>query len=151
VPPDLALASALAQPSAVSPLGVWFRGARRSLALVATLDCHAHLLLIDSDLGRLLRRCSAVLVRLGPDVAAVPADELIRVRALRIVAGLPYVPTIEALCALFPDSRDVPAGVEVPLRHRSAEEILAACATARTPILCSRVVYGRVGAARGGG
>ena len=74
---------------------------------------------------------------------AVPADDLIRMRVLRIVAGLPYLPTLEMVRALFPGALDGADSIAVPLRHRTAEEVLAACARARIPIARSRVIYDR--------
>jgi hypothetical protein len=132
---------------------VWLRGARTwrgILVLKSRPHPDPQLVLIDRDLGRLLERCPAVLVSLGAGVAIVPAEQLIRVRALQVVAGLPYTSTytqsVQALCALFPDLRGSAAGLEIPLRQRSAEEVLAACAAAGTPILRSRVVYGSLDA-----
>jgi hypothetical protein len=99
---------------------------------------------VDGDLGRLLRCCAAVIVRLGSEVVAVSPEELNRVRTLRVVAERPHLPTAGAIHALFSDARDVPAGLEVPLAWRSAEEVLAACAAIGVPVLSSRIVYGRI-------
>jgi hypothetical protein len=150
IPAEWLLADAVARAPHEAPLGIWL-SARRPLTVVAMRGGRSRILLIDGDLGRLLRRCVSIVVRLGTEVATVSADALIRVRALRVVAGLPYLPTRDMLHALFSDALDAPSGVEVPLARRSAEEVLAACAAARTTVLFSRVVYGRISMDHGGG
>jgi len=136
-------------------LGIWL-SSRRPLSVVAISGGQQRILLIDGDLGRLLRRCTSILVRVGADAVVVSADELIRVRALRVVAGLPYVPTSSRSTSpahsvshlLCSEAHAAPVGVYIPLGYRSAEEVLAAYAAARVPVLFSQVVYGRVAADR---
>lgn len=83
-------------------------------------------------------------MRIGREIVVLSSDELIRVRALRVVAGVPYLPSLAVLGALFPDTLRVAGGVEIPLRESSAEEVLAACVRARLPILRTQVIYRRV-------
>lgn len=137
----LAAIAALAPNSELA--GVWVRGICR-LVGVRFFDksrrCRSTLLL-SADLGRLLRSCPSIVVRVGGQPLVMSADALIRVRALRIIAGVPYIPSAGALGALFPGARHTARVAEVPLCRWTAEEVLAACAGAGVPILRSTVVY----------
>src|SRR3954467_9705920 len=85
--PSSSLASVLREVAAGERLGVWLRGigpkVRRGCAAGARLAP-------SRDLGALLCRCDRVAVRHGGGTVLLPADELIRLRVLEIVLGLPY-------------------------------------------------------------
>ena len=141
----LAELAALGRGVASSALvGVWLRAGGRPVRLTTYHGHHRCRFLFSRDLGWLLRHCASVAVRIGREIVMLSSDELIRVRALRVVAGIPYLPSLAALGALFPDMLRVAGGVEISLRQSSAEEVLAACARARLPILRTRVIYRRV-------
>jgi hypothetical protein len=127
------------------PLGVWLRGSGRPALLRVRWNGSRRALILSPDLGGLLRRCVWIAVRVRePSRSAVTvarSEDLILTRALRVVTALPYLPTADILQSLFPDVCGGPAGIEIPLECRSPEEVLAACAAARVPILASRVVY----------
>ena len=97
--PLSSLASVLRQALPGERLGAWVRGIgprlRRGRAGGAGLT-------LSGDLGALLRRCDRVAVRHGAEPVVLPADELIGLRVLEIVLGLPYLPAAERLQALYP-------------------------------------------------
>lgn len=147
LPADFPLAAVGADARACAPLGVWLFGVRRAVSIVAVRVRRRSPLLIDGDLGRLLLRCPAIAVRLGAAAAVVPAEELTRVRVLRIVPSRNDRLALAALHGLFPSATASARGVEIVLGQHSAEELLAACACARVPIVRSQVVYGALPAA----
>src|SRR5881396_1189414 len=102
LPADFPLAAIAADARTYAPLGIWVFGVQRTVPLVAVSAWRRRPLLIDGDLGRLLRRCPAVAVRLGAAATVVPADELARARLLRIVTRGTDRLAVAALHGLFP-------------------------------------------------
>jgi hypothetical protein len=100
-------------------------------------------LLIGPDLGALLRRCTRVAVRHGPDVVAYEAARLIAWRTLQVVTGTPCLPAFERLRALFPDLCVRESRLWLPIGLGGPEEALAACAAARISVVSSRIDYRR--------
>ena len=101
--PAWSLLSVVRQAAPGERLGAWVRGIgpriRRGRAAGA-------LLALSGDLGALLRCCDRVAVRHGLEPVLLPADELIGLRVLEIVLGLPYLPAAERLQALYPSLRN---------------------------------------------
>jgi hypothetical protein len=129
----------LARPAAV--LGVWLRTCVRPAAIRCRGPGGPRHLLAAEDLGYLLRRCREVAVRDGDRVARVPSGVLLGWRVLEIVLATPYLPSAEQLRAMFPACRLREGVIALPIGLGSAEEALAACATARLPVAATRIVY----------
>jgi hypothetical protein len=128
-------ALALAHPGEL--LGAWVRLGRWPLHLRAG----GRALHASADLGRLLRRCSRVLVRSGGGVVVVDAERLIAWRTLQIVVGAPYLPTVDGLRLLYPGLRVEHGRIALPLGLDGAEPALAACAAARIPVAATWIDY----------
>ena len=99
------------------------------------------LLLVSSDLGYLLGRCSEVALREGKRTRVVAADMVIHWRALQVATATPYLPGIRRLLAQFPGMSASANGLLVPLRLVSPEEVLARCAGEGVRATGSRVIY----------
>ncbi|HUR94350.1 MAG TPA: hypothetical protein VMY76_07190 [Gemmatimonadales bacterium] len=119
------------------PLGAWVRLARWPLHLRAG----GRALLAATDLGYLLRRCAAVLVRQGEHPLVIAADRLIAWRTLQIVIGAPYLPAVRELRAIYPGLRVQDGRLALPLGLDGAEPALAACAAARIPVAATWIEY----------
>lgn len=100
-----------------------------------------YLVLVSSDLGYLLGRCSEVALREGERTRVVPADMVIHWRALQVATATPHLPGIQRLLAQFPGMHASANGLLVPLRLLSPEEVLARCAVEGVRVTGSRVVY----------
>ena len=138
LPPETPLGCVLRLAGPGSRLGAWVRGCRR---LARVRGPGARVLLLGADLGALLRHCERVVVRDGRSLALVPASRLIQWRVLEVVLGTPYLPPPSQLRALFPSHHAGPGRLAVPLGLGSAEEVLAACAAERVPVVSSAIVY----------
>ena len=136
--PLSSLASVLRQALPGERLGAWVRGigprVRRGRAGGAGLT-------LSGDLGALLRRCDRVAVRHGAEPVVLPADELIGLRVLEIVLGLPYLPAAERLQALYPALRCHGGVLAFPVGADPPEEVLGHCAQGRIPVAASRIRY----------
>lgn len=132
------LASVLRHPGPGERLGAWVRGigarARYGHAAGARL-------VLSGDLGVLLRRCDRVAVRHGAEPVLLTADELIGLRVLEIVLGMPYLPAAERLEALYPALRSHGGVLVLPVGADSPEEVLGRCAASRIPVAASRIRY----------
>jgi hypothetical protein len=132
------LASVLRDVAPGERLGAWVRGigprVRRGCAAGARLA-------LSSDLGALLCRCDRVAVRHGGGTVLLPADELIRLRVLEIVLGLPYLPAAERLQAWYPSLRQSGDVLALPVGAEPPEEVLGRCAQIRIPVAASRIRY----------
>lgn len=119
-------------------LGVWVRGIGPRLR-------HGHVgrarLAVSGDLGTLLRRCDRVAVRHGVEPVILPADELIGLRVLEIVLGLPYLPAAERLQTLYPALRCHGGVLALPVGGDPPEEVLGCCAQRGIPVAASRIRY----------
>jgi hypothetical protein len=122
-------------------VGAWVRGNGRHLPLLLRSCNRQAQILLSGDLGSLLRRCSLVAVRVGTQPQLLRAEELIRCRALRIVTGVPYLPSADQLKSLFPDVQLEPTGFSIPIGDRPPEEVLGLCLTRGIPVLESRISY----------
>jgi hypothetical protein len=122
-------------------LGAWVGRVRWPLHLRAG----GRALLIASDLGFLLRRCGHVLVRHRDAALVLDADRLIAWRTLQIVVGAPYLPQVQALCAIYPGLRVARGRIALPIGLDGAEPALAACAAARVPVAATWIDYGGPG------
>ncbi len=71
----------------------------------------------------------------------VPAAVLVGWRVLEIVLAAPYLPAPDQLRALFPRARVREGVLALPIGLGSAEEALAACASARLPVAATRIGY----------
>jgi hypothetical protein len=136
--PSSSLASVLREVAPGERLGAWVRGigsrVRRGYAAGARLA-------VSGDLGALLRRCDRVAVRHGGGVVLLPADELIRLRVLEIVLGLPYLPAAERLQAWYPSLRQSGGVLALGVGAEAPEEVLGRCAQIRLPVAASRIRY----------
>lgn len=126
----------LAQPD--EAMGVWLRGRR-----AAGIRAGRRFLLTSSDLGWLLRRCGRIAVRDQDGPVAVEARYLIAWRTLRIVTAAPYLPALTRLRLLLPELEIRGARLAVPIGLDHPEEALAACMSARVPVVASWVEYRR--------
>jgi hypothetical protein len=121
-------------------IGAWVRGIghrlRRGYAPAGGVR-----LALSGDLGVLLRRCERVAVRLGAGVVLLPADELIALRVLEVVLGLPYLPPADRLRVLYPALRVHEGVLSLPIGPDSPEEALGLCAADRIPVVASRIRY----------
>ncbi len=124
-------------------VGVWVRGSRRQLRLhIHSAAARVSPILISRDVGYLLRRCCSVAVRIGKQAVVLPAEELIRCRALQVVTGTPYLPSAERLRSIFPGIELGSAGFSISIQHQLPEEVLSLCLTHGIPVAESRIHYG---------
>ncbi len=121
--------------------GVWLRGARRDLPLHLRWGSERVRVLIGHDLGRLLRRCSWVAVRLHQVPVLLRVEELIRCRVLQVVTGTPYLPSAERLAAILPGAQLQLGGFSVLTHRHPPEEVLGICLTHGIPVAESRIDY----------
>lgn len=137
LPPAVLLPTVLALARPGELLGAWLRGCRTPFRLQA-----AHRsLLIGSDLGALLRSCLHVAVRVGCEVTAAKAEQLAAWRTFQIVTGAPSQPGLDRLRALYPGLNIRGSRIALPISFGAPEEVLAACAVARVPVLSSWIDY----------
>ena len=136
--PASSLTWVLRQASPGERLGAWVRGigprVRRGQAAGAGLA-------LSGDLGALLRRCDRVAVRHGTEPVVRPTDELIGLRVLEIVLGLPYLPAAERLQTLYPGLRCQGGVIALPVGADAPEEVLGRLAQRRIPVAASRIRY----------
>jgi hypothetical protein len=139
--PDLPLSSLLASTRSAEPLGAWVRACVPQLQ-VYTLPFHTRgRVLASSDLGLLLGRCREIALREGERTTVLPADTVIRWRALQVVTATPHLPGVRRLRAQFPGMRMTVQGILIPIGRHSAEEVLAGCLCEGVRVAGSRVVY----------
>jgi hypothetical protein len=122
-------------------VGAWIRnsGPRHRLTISAGGRCLA--VVIGEDLGELLGCCAQVVVRAQGSVVIIPAEAVIRWRALQVVTGTPHLPSAERLKEIFPDVEVAGGGFRVPMQDHSPEEVLANCLAHGIQVMESRVVY----------
>ncbi len=132
------LASVVRQALPGERLGAWVRGIgpRVRGGIVRGVR-----LVLSGDLGALLCRCDRVAVRRGAEPVVLPADELIGLRVLEIVLGLPYLPAAERLEALYPGLRCDSGVLALPVGADAPEEVLGRFAQRRIPVAASRIRY----------
>jgi hypothetical protein len=122
-------------------VGVWLRGSARGLRLSIRACGTSSKVLINGDLGLLLRSCAEVVVRQGSQPVVLGAQVLIGWRALQVVTARPYLPCLEWLRDIFPGANLETIGFRVPIDGRAPEDILADCLTHGIPVAGSRIVY----------
>ncbi|HET7422113.1 MAG TPA: hypothetical protein VFJ92_01030 [Gemmatimonadales bacterium] len=136
--PPTSLAWALGQVLPGERLGAWVRGigprVRRGRVVGAAFA-------LSGDLGALLRRCDRIAVRRGAEPVVLPAEELIGLRVLEIVLGLPYLPEAERLHTLYPGLRCQGGVLALPVGADPPEEVLGRLAQRRIPVAASRIRY----------
>jgi hypothetical protein len=138
--PSLPLATLLQPARRGERIGAWVRGIGRRVRLGWVPRVGVRLA-ISADLGALLRRCDRIAVRQGLAPVLLPAEELIGLRVLEVVLGLPYLPAAERLLALYPGLRVHEGVLALPIGPDSPEEALGACAAGRIPVVASRIRY----------
>jgi hypothetical protein len=134
----LALLLPLARPG--ERLGAWVRGIGQRVRSGSAPSAGVRLAL-SADLGALLRRCDRVAVRQHGAAVLLPAEQLIGLRVLEVVLGLPYLPGAERLRALYPGLRVQEGVLALPIGRDSPEEALGLCAAGRIPVVASRIRY----------
>jgi hypothetical protein len=122
-------------------VGAWVRGAGADHRLTIMANGRCATVVIGEDLGQLLCCCTHVVLRSTTGAVALPAEELIRWRALQVVIGTPHLPGPALLHDIFPGARLEPTGFSVPTTTRSPEEVLSECVRRGIPVTGSRVVY----------
>jgi hypothetical protein len=122
-------------------LGAWVRGSAQVIHLYETGSAKFGRILVDADLGRLLRRCERIVLRHGAHPVVLDAALIIHWRALQVVTSTPHLPCQERLDAMIPGARLERHGFHVPLRTEPPECVLAACLTHGIKVKESRVVY----------
>jgi hypothetical protein len=136
--PASSLAWVLGQALPGERLGAWVRGigarVRHGRAARAGLA-------LSGDLGALLRRCDRIAVRRGAEPVVLPAEELIGLRVLEIVLGLPFLPAAERLQTLYPGLRCQGGVIALPVGADAPEEVLGRLAQRRIPVAASRIRY----------
>lgn len=121
-------------------LGAWVRGIGRRVR-PGYAPSKGVSLALSADLGALLRRCGRIAVRQGGAPMLLPAEELIALRVLEVVLGLPCLPAPERLRVLYPGLRVHEGVLTLPLGRDSPEEALGLCAADRIPVVASRIRY----------
>ena len=134
------LASVLRMARRGERLGAWVRGIGRRVR-PGYAPSKGVSLALSADLGALLRRCGRIAVRQGGAPMLLPAEELIALRVLEVVLGLPYLPAPERLRVLYPGLRVHEGVLTLPLGRDSPEEALGLCAADRIPVVASRIRY----------
>jgi hypothetical protein len=138
--PSSPLALVLAAVGRRERIGAWVRGIgqRVRLGFVPRLRVA---LALSADLGALLRRCDRIAVRQHDAPVLLPAEELIGLRVLEVVLGLPYLPDTERLRTLYPGLRVQEGLLALPIGRDSPEEALGLCAAGRIPVVATRIRY----------
>jgi hypothetical protein len=141
LPPEFPLRQLITLITDRQQVGAWVRhsGAPHRLTISAQGRCVA--VTMGEDLGALLCCCSQVVLRAGSTAVVIPAETLIRRRALQVVVATAQVPNAELLREIFPNAELDASGFSVPTRCRSPEEVLADCARHGVPVMQSRIVY----------
>ena len=121
-------------------LGLWVRGIGRRIR-PGYAPSQGVSLTLSADLGALFCRCARIAVRQGGAAILLPAEELIALRVLEVVLGLPYLPAPERLRVLYPRLRVHEGVLTLPLGRDSPEEALGLCAADRIPVVASRIRY----------
>jgi hypothetical protein len=138
--PSSPLALVLRQTRRGERIGAWVRGIGQRIRL-GHAPFNGIRLALSADLGALLRRCDRIAVRQGVAPVLLPADELIALRVLEVVLGLPWLPGAERLRVLYPDLRVHEGVLALPIGRDSPEEALGLCAAGRIPVVASRIRY----------
>ena len=139
--PDVSLSALLAFTRPAEPLGAWVRACvPRQQVYTLRLPGRGPVL-ASSDLGLLLGRCAEVALREGEQTTVIPADTVIRWRALQVATATPHLPGIRRLRAEFPGMRVTAQGLLIPVGRRPAEEVLAGCLAGGVRVAGSRIVY----------
>ena len=134
----IALLLRLARPG--ERIGAWVRGIGQRVRIGHASSAGVRLAL-SGDLGALLRQCDRIGVRQCRSPVLIPADQLISLRVLEVVLGLPYLPGAERLRALYPGLRVHEGVLALPIGRDSPEEALGLCAAGRIPVVASRIRY----------
>jgi hypothetical protein len=121
--------------------GAWVRDSGPPHRLTITAEGRSLAVTLGEDLGQLLQCCGRIVVRDGSVPLLVPAEALVRWRALQVVTGAPLPPFLERLKKIFPEAALDPAGFRTPTAGSSPEEILASCLAQGIPVMQSRIVY----------
>jgi len=121
-------------------LGAWVRGIGQRVRSGYAISGGVRLAL-SADLGALIRRCDRVAVRQRGSAVLLPAEQLIGLRVLEVVLGLPYLPGAERLRTLYPGLRVQEGVLALPIGRDSPEEALGLCAAGRIPVVASRIRY----------
>jgi hypothetical protein len=121
-------------------VGAWVRGIGQRVRSGYATSAGVRLAL-SGDLGALLRRCDRIAVRQSRSPVLMPAEQLIGLRVLEVVLGLPYLPGAERLRTLYPGLRVHEGVLALPIGRDSPEEALALCAARRIPVVASRIRY----------
>jgi hypothetical protein len=135
---SIGLLARLARPG--ERLGAWVRGIGRRVRIGYAGSPRIGLAL-SGDLGALLRRCDRIAVRQRRSPVLMPAEQLIGLRVLEVVLGLPYLPEAEGLRTLYPGLRVHEGVLALPIGQDSPEEALGLCAARRIPVVASRIRY----------
>jgi len=121
-------------------IGAWVRGIGHRVRVGGGAPTGVRLAL-SADLGALLRRCERIAVRQGAAPVLLAAEELIGLRVLEVVLGLPHLPAPDRLRALYPGLRVHQGVLALPIGRDSPEEALGLCAAGRIPVVASRIRY----------
>jgi hypothetical protein len=138
--PSFPLALALGGARRGERIGAWVRGIGHPIRSGCAPPYGVRLAL-SADLGALLGRCERIAVRQGGTPVLLPADELIALRVLEVVLGLPWLPGAERLRVLYPGLRVHEGVLALPIGPDSPEEALGICAAGRIPVVASRIRY----------
>jgi hypothetical protein len=141
LPPDLPLRSLLGQAQQPGILGAWVRQTSCALHLYEADGGATSRLLVSSDLGFLLGRCSRIALREGERTIVLDAEAIIQWRTLQVITSSPYLPGLERLAILFPGLLLDLSGFSVRLETHPADAVLAECLSQNVAVKESRVVY----------
>jgi hypothetical protein len=141
LPPHLPLRQLWGHAQTSEWLGAWMRGSIHEFRFHKTSDNHRGSILVSSDLGFLLGRCSRIALREQTELVVLETELLIQWRALQVVTGSPYLPGLERLNSVFPGAHPNPAGFQVPIPTQSPEEVLAECVAHGIQVAGSRIIY----------
>jgi hypothetical protein len=141
LPHSILLNQLLAYARLPGTLGAWVRGSTQVIHLYQTSSATFGRILVDADLGRLLRHCERIVLRHRAEPVVLDAAVIIHWRALQVVTSSPHLPSQERLNEMLPGARLECYGFQVPLRSRAPECVLAACLAQGIRVMESRVVY----------
>jgi hypothetical protein len=139
--PDVRIEQLLTQCPSAEPLGAWVRLSVPRLQIYRIPIGFSCRVLASPDLGFLLSRCEAIALREGGQVRVLPSTSVIHWRALQVATATPHLPGLRRLKLEYPEMQMSLEGLLIPIRERSAEEVLGRCLAAGIRVMSSRVVY----------
>jgi hypothetical protein len=124
------------------PLGAWLAGVDGAISLCVTARGRCCRMLLSSDLGLLLARCTRVAVRQESQSHVLTTEAIMRLRTLEVGIAKGSAQHPERLQQIFPGTVLEGAGIRIPLQSVRPEVVLAECVTHGLTVTESRITYG---------